>query len=113
MTDTITDKSELLEKCRLVTMKCGREHLDDEGKSHNFSLQDLVVHYSIDWGGRQYISVKDNSDRILLMSWNDNKNDNPVELPTINEFKVNFYEQGTWEQRINDIYSVITFKTNV
>lgn len=111
MTDTIPDKSELLEKCRSIAIKSGEENLRYEhGKLFEFSLQGLTLSYFIGWGGRQYIGVTDSSDKVVLYASDDNKSNSPMTSPiTIGEdgFEFIFYQPGDWERRINDVYSVV------
>jgi|SRR3989344_5635989 len=111
MEDTQNQESELIKKCKAIAMS-GEERLSGkEGKRYSLLSNGLRVDYQIDWGGRQYISVFDRSDlNLLLTASNPQKNDHPVESPIImgeDGFKINIYEKGAWEERINSIYSAL------
>lgn len=109
----ISQESELLEKCKSVVINCGREHLDESGKSWDLLLKNLDIHYSIDHKGRQYMSIV-NDNRTVLMAFNEHKNNNPTRSSfCAPDFIINSYEKGEWEKRVYDIYSAITFKTRV
>ena len=112
---TTSKESELLEKCREVALKCGKNNLYGTiGWVSELSLENLNICYSADWGGRQYITIKDGAKRILLIASNNQESDHPflsqIIISKDDRFQIHSYEPSEWEQRIDDIYSAITLK---
>jgi ribosome-associated protein YbcJ (S4-like RNA binding protein) len=101
------EDSKLLEKCKEVAMLLGSESLEVFGSSFKLVIPDGEdVCYGADWEGRRHIRVR-NRDKVFLGAYDDKKRDAPHNyLVNIGEdgFNVYFYESGSWEQRVKDIY---------
>ena len=79
-------------------MSLGDERTNDQGKEFLFVLPEnaLKITYSLDWGGRQSINVKEKNG-LVLSGYNANLHNSPLASPIKfgeRDFNIGFYQEG-------------------